>query len=329
MVPLGLRMLRMLFCLVAVLSIQFLLPRLVPGDPVYMLLGPEAAVLSRSDIDALRKSYGLDRHWIHQYGNHWKNLLKGDLGYSFHRKQPVTTLIEEHLSRTLWMVLPAVLSAITLSLLLGTWSGWKAATLFDGIMCTLAVLSSCLPPFLLSMLLLDFFGFHLGWFSLSGFYPTSEIQNASCWSRWIDRLHHLALPVVTLTLTHLAGLFLVMRNATARSRQEPFVDFALARGISMQRVLFVHVFTAAAQPFLHTAALQLGFVVSGAVVVERVFSIPGMGTLILDAASHRDYPLMQGCFLVLSLMVMGLNALIDTLSAWLDPRSKTTVPMAS
>ncbi len=321
--PLVLRFVRILFCLVLVVSIQFLLPRLVPGDPVLMLLGPEAAILSQHDIELLRREYGIDRSWIHQYAMHWKNILRGNTGYSFHRKQPVSSIIAEHLGRTLWMVLPAVILSIALALMLGTWCGWKAATVFDGILSTTAVFGSCLPPFLLGMILLDIFGFHLGWVSLAGFFPTVEARNAHWWAQVLHILHYLALPILTLTLTHLGGLVLMMRNSAARFRNEPFVTFAMARGISFWRVKFVHVLAAASPPFLHMAALHLGFVASGAVVIERVFSIPGMGTLILEAASHRDYPLLQGCFFVLSLIVMGLNLFADAVSAWLDPREKT------
>jgi peptide/nickel transport system permease protein len=169
------------------------------------------------------------------------------------------------------------------------------------------------------MVFLDLFSYRWQWLPLGGFAPPPGGTAAGGFSL-MGVARHLVLPVLVLTLSSAAAKLLVMRNAVSRARDEAYVLYTRARGVEPWRVLFIHVFRNACLPLLHLAALHLGFVVSGAVLVEVVFSINGMGSLIHEAALHRDYPVLQGSFLVLTLVVMGLNVLADLASGLLDPR---------
>lgn len=316
---LGARFIRIAICLWLVLSINFALPRLIPGDPLLMLLGPDAAILSQKDYASLKTEYGLDRPLLTQYLSYWSDLAKGRLGYSFHNHRPVTQLILEHLWRSLSILLPSLGLSVLGAMIGGTAAGWKSGTMADIGLTGLALVGNTMPGFLLAMILLDIFGYRLALFPLSGFFSNTGPETFT-WSRLTDIVRHVTLPILTLTSTFAAGLFLIMRNGVSRSIEEPYVLYARARGIAPWRIPFLHILPNACLPFLNMAALHLGFLVSGAVLVETVFSIKGMGILIFDAAMNRDFPVLQGCFLMLSIVVMVLNLLVDSVAGWIDPR---------
>lgn len=313
------RMARLGLCLLLVLSLNFALPRLMPGDPVLMLLGPESVTLSQKTHEDLRREYGLDRPLREQFVRYWRDLGSGHLGTSFHHRRDVASLIGEHLGRTLCLLLPAVFLSTAAAAFLGTLAGWRRGTPLDLAVTSLAILGYAMPAFLTAMVLLDLFSNRLGWLPLGGLASLGGAGDGGVGSM-ADAVRHLALPVAVLTAASSAAKLLVMRGSVSAARHEPYVLYARARGVEPWRVPFVHVFRNACLPLLHLAALHLGFVVSGAVLVEVVFSINGMGSLILDAALHRDYPVLQGSLLVLTLVVMTFNVLVDAVSGLLDPR---------
>ncbi len=315
----SMRLIRLVMCLFIVLSLNFTLPRIMPGDPVLMLLGPEAVSLSEKTHEALRSEYGLDRPFAEQYLDYWVSLASGRFGYSFHHHRSVGSLIGDHLGRTLWILAPALLFSTLAAALLGTLAGWMRGSPLDWTVTVLALLGFAMPTFLTAMVFLDLFGFRLQWFPLGGFAPP-PVDDVSGWRAIAGQLRHLVLPVAVLALASAAAKVLVMRNTVSRARDEAYVLYARAKGVATWRVVFVHVFRNACLPLLHLVALHLGFIVSGAVLVEVVFSINGMGSLIHEAALHRDYPVLQGAFLVLTLVVMGCNLLVDVLSSVIDPR---------
>ncbi len=317
-----LRLARLAGCIFLVLSLNFALPRLMPGDPLLMLLGPEAVSLSQKSYADLKREYGLDRSLWEQFTHYWSELASGRLGYSFHHRREVGALIREHLGRTLAILLPAVLLSTLGAALFGTWSGWRPGSAFDVGMVSLALVGFAMPAFLTAMVFLDLFSYRWQWLPLGGFAPQPGETPAGSFSV-LGVARHLVLPVLVLTLSSAAAKLLVMRNAVARAREEAYVLYARARGVEPRRVLFIHVFPNACLPLLHLAALHLGFVASGAVLVEVVFSINGMGSLIHEAALHRNYPVLQGAFLVLTLVVMGLNLLVDLVSGLIDPRVRS------
>jgi len=316
------RLTRLGLCLFLVLSLNFALPRLMPGDPVLMLLGPESVTLSQKTHEELRKEYGLDRSLGEQFVRYWRELGAVRLGTSFHHRRDVASLVGEHLGRTLCLLLPAVFLSTLAAALLGTLAGWRRGSPLDLAVTSLAILGYAMPAFLTAMVLLDLFSHRLGWLPLGGLAPLGG-TGGSRMEFMAGVLRHLALPVAVLTAASSAAKLLVMRGSVSAARHEPYVLYARARGVEPWRVPFVHVFRNACLPLLHLTALHLGFVVSGAVLVEVVFSINGMGSLILHAALHRDYPVLQGALLVLTLVVMGLNVLVGAVSGLLDPRVRT------
>lgn len=291
----------------------------MPGDPVIMLLGPEAVALSQKDYASLKTEYGLDQPLWKQYIRYWHNLSTGSLGYSHYQRRPVAHLVCDHLGRTLTWTLPAFFLSLVSAAFWGTWAGWKPGSWGDLLMIMLALVFYATPPFLVGMLALNLFSMRLNWLPSGGLLPaTGEIGSGL--DRFYQTLKHLVLPVAVLVLASFPSKFMVMRNAVVDVRQEPYVFFARARGLPARRVLFVHIFYNAFPPLLHLSALHLGFIISGAVLVEVLFSINGMGSLILQAALHRDYPVLQGSFFILAVVIMALNFLIDWLSRCLDPR---------
>lgn len=314
---LGQKILQLHLTLFIILTLNFAIPRFMPGDPVISCLGPDAAVISGQDFAALSSQFGLDKPLHEQYAAYWRSLLAGDLGYSFHYRVPVLTVIGEHIAPTLLLLAPSLLLSSLLAVSAGCCAGWKAGFLTDSVLTLLALVIYATPQFLVAMLLVKYLGFT--W----GLLPTSGISSGLAGSgteQLYDLACHLILPVTVLSLSAAAGKFLVMRSSVVAFSQAAFVTYARAKGLPERRILFLHVLKNACLPFLSLVALHLGFIVSGALVVEIVFSINGMGSLIYEAALHRDYPVLQGCFLLLTLLVIGVNAATDILYRLLDPR---------
>ena len=293
------------------LLLNFLLPRCMPGDPLVHLLGVEDYLRFPKMVAEVRARYGLDRPLTTQFALYPRNLAEGDLGHSFHYGVPVGDLVIRRLAWTLVLVLPALGLGGLLAGALGAVAGWRSGGrgerwLTLGVLCLHSV-----PQYGLAMLALFFLAFKLDAFPLGGL---STERGA------IDVARHALLPVIVLALSSAAHLYLVMRNTVVDVCPRPFVTAARARGLSSTAVLLRHVLPNALLPFLALFALGLGFSVAGALLVEVVFSWPGMGTLILSAVDNRDYPLLQGCFLVITVSVLAANWLNDMLAGVVDPR---------
>ncbi|SCM83256.1 ABC-type dipeptide/oligopeptide/nickel transport system, permease component [uncultured Sporomusa sp.] len=308
---------RLVITLFIILTVNFALPRLMPGDPVITMLGQEAAVISETDLGEIRSRHGLDKPLTEQYSAYWRSLSQGELGYSYHYRQPVTEIIRQHLTWTLILLCPVVALSSLLALLLGMAAGWKAGSALDKVITCGSLVIYSLPQFLMAMLLLTLFSFNLQLFPLGGL---SSGSGGSALANAADTAWHLTLPLAALTLSAASAKLLVIRNSTVKHRCEDFVTYATVKGLSPCRILAVHLLRNACLPLLSLIALNIGFIVSGALVVEIVFSITGMGTLLYEAAVYRDYPLLQGCFLVLTIFVVVANTLADFAYCIADPR---------
>lgn len=304
------KLLRYFLAFFFILSFNFLIPRVMPGDPLTNLLGEDFSV-SPERIEILEAELGLDKSLFGQYLDYWSGLLRLDLGYSYHFHDKVTRVILSRILWTLGLVGAAVLLASVVGTYWGALSGGakqtfknKSATSFF-----LAVYST--PPFFLALVLLYFLSFKLGVFPLKGFYEAGTAG---------DVLWHMALPVFSLTLFLAARNYIVMRGSVIQEKGKHYVLFARAKGVPARRILFGHVFKNAFLPILTLVALDFGFIFSGALFVEIVFSLNGMGTLIFDALLSRDYPVLQGCFLIITVMVIAVNFTADILYSFIDPR---------
>ncbi|SDE81972.1 ABC transporter permease [Sporomusa acidovorans] len=311
------RSFRLLITFFLIITLNFALPRLMPGDPAITLLGQDAAVVTGADFAELRSKYGLDKQLWQQYLSYWQALSQGDLGYSYHCRQPVAQAIKQHLGWTLALLVPVVVFSSLLAILLGTIAGWKSGSKLDSTLTCGSLLFYSFPQFLIGMLLLKLFAFELRLFPLGGL---GSGNNHSSFAYLLDTLWHLALPILALTIAATSSKLLLMRNSAAKERHEDYITYATAKGLSTCRILAVHLLRNACLPLLSQIALNIGFIVSGALVIEIVFSINGMGTLIYEAAIYRDYPLLQGCFLILTLFVVLANLLADLAYGIADPR---------
>lgn len=307
--------LRYLIALFVIFTLNFFIPRAMPGDPLANLLG-EDYVIDEASLADLRAELGLDRPLPVQFLRYWSEILRLDLGYSFRFHDRVTHVIGARLPWTLLLVGSSILLGACMGTLLGAFSGWSRASLKNrtGTVLFLSVYS--MPPFFLSLLLLYVFAFRLGWFPLKGVYASGE---------WTDILRHFFLPVMSLTLYLAARYYLIMRGSVIQERDKAYVLYARAKGLFGRRILFRHVFKNASLPIVTLIALDFGFIFSGALFVEIVFSMNGLGTLIYDALLARDYPVLQGIFLIITVMVVVANAAADAVYPLIDPRVRKGV----
>jgi len=314
----GSRAARYLAALIIILVLNFLLPRLLPGDPLMNVMGEEAYYAAGGALDQLRSELGLDQPLAVQFGNYIRGLLSGDWGYSYLYLRPVRDAIALHLSWTLALVLPSVLIAALIATLIGGLAAWLRGSRTDITLSAMNLLLYSMPHYWLAMLLLFIFSFRLGWFPL-GRATSGGLTGVPF---FIDVLWHMVLPLAVITAFKAAYDFLIVRNSVTSILGEDYVLMAQAKGLSSMTVLFRHVLRNAMAPLLTVTALQFGMVLSGALLVEVVFSWPGMGTLIYDAIGARDYPLLQSAFFIIAVCVLVANFIADLLYPLLDPRTR-------
>jgi len=307
----------------AAVTINFFLPRMMKGDPVTAYLAKNQGKISPDAIDALRTLFGLDTEkslW-QQYIDYWVLLLNGDLGRSFSRGlAPVTDVIAAALPWTVGLVGFATVVSFLIGSLVGSLIGWYRGSKADGVI-PIATFMSTVPYFWAALIIIAIFSTTLGWF------PASHAYDKGSRPEWSfdfvgQVLHHGALPAFTIIFASLGGWILGMRNMMVTVLDEDYITVAQAKGLTQRRVLFRYGARNAMLPQLSSFALSLGFIVTGTLVMEMVFSYPGVGQLLLTATTAKDYPLMQGLFLVITLTVLVANILADIAYAILDPRTR-------
>ncbi|MGI6208515.1 MAG: ABC transporter permease [Anaerolineae bacterium] len=303
-----------------VLTIDFLLPRLLPGDPIRALYDPDigATALSSEAFARLEEQYGLDQPLLQQYRGFWGRLLRADLGRSIYFNHDVWGLIRAHLPWTLLLGGTALGLASLAGVLWGAQAAWRRGSWFDRASLGALTLLDGLPSFFLGILLILAFAVTLRWLPLSGA-RTPFAQGAGL-GAVADIARHLVLPAGALALSMLGGRFLLVRNSMVRELGQDYVLLARAKGLPEGRVKLGHALRNAILPFVHQFAIQVGLLVTGSVFVETLFAYPGLGHLLVTAVSTRDYPLIEGLFLVVSLAMVLANVVADLCSRRLDPR---------
>jgi peptide/nickel transport system permease protein len=309
---------RFLLGLFIVSLLHFALPRLMPGSPVFAILGPAVVGMSRKAYTDLESELGLHDPLFVQLARHFNAMVRLDFGHSYHFQQPVKQVLKAHIPPTLALLLPAVFLSAILACLLGAAAGRFPGRLPDHLLTPLFLFLYATPAFLLAMVCLDLFAFRLDLFPLGGLRRMDAGPGFG--ARILDVGYHLFLPIMVLALSSTAVKFLVMRNSVMESGQQAFVLYARARGIPEYKILFTHILRHASLPFVSLVGLQFAFILSGSLLIEIVFSINGMGSLIHEAAMNRDYPVLQASFLVLTLVVLSVNMLTDMVYGLLDPR---------
>ena len=284
-----------------VVLLVFAFLHLVPGDPVEIMLGESAAPADRA---ALRHALGLDRPWPEQLAAFVAGLARGDLGWSVTYRTPVATLVAARWPATLELAAAAFALALALALPLGVAAAVRQGGTVDRVARWASLGGVCVPGLVLGPLLILAFSIHLGWLPVSGRGGPA----------------HLVLPATTLGLGMAGILVRLTRAATIAALREDWVRTARAKGAPPWRVVAVHAVRTALPPVVTVAGLQAGALLAGAVVTETIFAWPGIGRLVVQAIGARDYPLVQGCVLVIAATYVVVNLLTDLLIAWLDPR---------
>lgn len=304
--------------LLAALTLNFFLPRAMPGSPLQFLAGEEVGLLSSEQLDAVRSRYGLDQPLWRQYVTYLGNAVRGDWGYSYQAGRPVIETILARLPWTLLLVGTSLLVATVFGILVGAIASWRRGSSLDTGSLVGAIVVDSLPSFWLGMMLIAIFAVELRWLPVFG--AVTPWGPKSGWPYVWDIIRHLILPATTLTLVTLSGTFLVMRYAMLDVLGQDYVRTARSKGMPERRVLLKHAVRNALLPVSTVVFLNIGFLVGGATVIETVFSYPGIGTLLYQAVLSRDYPVLQGAFLILTVSVIAANMLSDAVYPLLDPR---------
>ena len=311
-----------------VITFNFFLFRVLPGDPAKA--GARDPRLSQASIVALTERFGLDKPVFvnleeranpldSQYFAYLGALSRGDLGMSYaFRDEPVADLIGEALVNTIWLILPAQLLAILLGTALGLAAAWRRGTGLDVVSLTFSLFMWSLPTFFLAILLLVFGASYLD--LPTGGKVTIGAEYASFGDELADIGRHMAMPTLAFTLVLLGEYMLIMRSSVLDVFSEDYILTAKAKGLSTFRIIRDHALRNAMLPMVTLIAINLGFTVAGAIQVEEVFSWPGLGDLTVEAISQRDYPVLQGAFLLIAVAVVLANLAADLVYGWLDPR---------
>ncbi len=307
----------------AAVTINFFIPRMMKGDPVQSLINRYQGQISTDAVHSLYVLFGLDKHqslWT-QYWQYWGQILHGDLGTSFTLfPTPVSEVIKTSLPWTIGLVGIATIIAVVLGSLIGVLIGWRRGTWADSILPVTTFFSS-VPYFWLGLLFIALFAVTWPIFPGSGG-ATPGLEQGWNWDFVVSVVQHGTLPALTIVLSSIAGWILGMRNMMVTVTSEDYVTVAQAKGLPERLVMFGYAARNAILPQVSGFALSLGFVVSGSLVMELVFSYPGIGYALFNAIGGHDYPLMQGIFLVITLSVLVANILADIVYVFLDPRTR-------
>ncbi len=327
-----------LFTILFVIILNFFLFRILPGDPARA--GIRDPRLTRENIEAIRVRYGLDKPIINcfeslnpvkvgscavnpldtQFFIYMGNLIQGDLMISFHTNRPVVDILSERLWNTVLLIGAGQILAILIGIFFGMFSAWKARTSLDYLSLTLSLVAWSIPTFWLGVILL-FWGSNHG-MPIAGM-STPGMSSYPLLTRWGDIAQHMFLPTLTYTIVYMGEYMLIMRSSLLDVLSEDYILTAKAKGLSVFQILKDHAIKNAMLPMVTIIAINLGFTVGGVIQIETVFSWPGLGMTIVEALNRRDFPVLQGAFLLIAVSVIIANLLADLAYSYLDPRVKT------
>jgi len=305
------------FLLIAVIVLNFLLLQLAPGDVVDAMLaeggGGDPALAAK-----LRAAYGLDQPVYIQLFKYLGQVLTGDLGYSFYYDDSVATLILGHLPTTLMLTLSALVVAVGVGTLFGVYAAIKPRGIFSNFVTVFSLLGYATPVFWLGMIILLVFALYIPLFPAFGIRSIPEPEQ--WFDRILDLINHLVLPVFTLAILYLANYSRLSRASMLDVLGADYIRTARTKGLSEFKVIFKHALKNAALPVVTMAGLQLGHIFSGAVLVETVFSLPGLGPLLYESIMRRDYPVILGVLFGAAATTIVANIITDMVYKWMDPR---------
>ena len=303
------RLAGMIVVMFLVVTIVFVIVRVTPGDPAAVMLGPDATA---QDIADLRSRLGLDQALLVQYAIYVGQLLKGDLGQSIFLNIPVATALLQRTEPTFFLTIFSLLIASAIALPIGIYAAYRRGSIVDQFATTLAMLAASIPSFWLGLILMQFFAVRLNLFPVSGYGGPD--------SSFFERMYHLMLPAIALGLVSSALILRFTRASMLDVLGDDYIRTARAKGMIERKVVLKHALKNALIPILTVLGLTAAVLISGAVVTETVFGLPGVGNLVVSAVLRRDYPVIQGALLVIAALYVLINFAIDMLYLLVDPR---------
>jgi peptide/nickel transport system permease protein len=305
------RLLALIPVALVVATVAFVLIHLAPGDPASVIAGPDA---SRDDVQRIERQLGLDAPLPVQLARWYGRLIQGDLGHSIFLRKPVTDAILDRVEPTLLLTVSAIVIAIVIGVPAGVIAARYHNTTTDQVLMVLALLGVSIPNFLLGLLFILFFSVWLGWFPVAGYSPLEY--------GWLKTVRSLVLPAFALGLVQSALIARIARSSMLDVLREQFITAGRAKGLGERAVIYKHAFKNALIPTMTIIGISFAILISGAVVVETVFNIPGLGRLIISAVLRRDYPVIQGVVLCIAGVYMLINLAVDLSYLIVDPRVK-------
>jgi len=303
------RLLATIPVMIVVAVFVFFLLRLAPGDPAAIIAGEDATAEA---IAAVRAKLGLDRPVLEQFVLWLSGLAHGDFGVSIFSNLPVTHLIAQRIEPTLALTVSTLIVAVSLAIPMGVVAAWKARGLVDRAVMAFAVMGFALPVFLVGYVLIFIFAIQLGWLPVQGYSPIRE--------GFLPFLASLVLPSMALGTAYVALIARITRASMLEVLSQDYIRTANSKGLTTRRVLMLHALKNASVPIVTVIGIGIALLISGVVITETVFNIPGLGRLTVDAVLKRDYPIVQGLIIVFAGAKVLVNLLIDISYAFLDPR---------
>lgn len=305
-----------------IITLNFFIPRLMPGDPFTFLSSEEGDVhasYSEEQIEMYKAYYGMDKPLGDQYKDYMVNLCKGNIGYSIYYNKPVGTMLVSRMKWTLGIVSVSIILSSLIGTVIGAISAWNRKNWIDRFIYSGMIILSEIPAFLIALLLLFTLAAQTGLFPLSGGITVFGHYN-SIFDKILDIIHHALLPSLTLVISQMGGYYLLARNSMITVISKDYMKTAQAKGLKNTTIIFKHALKNAILPVITRIFLSLGSVMSGAILVENVFNYPGLGRLMREAVMVRDYTLIQGIFLLITVLVLLMNFLADVVYKKIDPR---------
>lgn len=299
--------------------LNFMLPRVMPGDPIKYMVGEDYVYMTVEERDALTEKHGLNKSVFEQFGKYIFQLMKGDLGYSYRTGRDVIDVIGEKIPWTLLLSSINIVLTTIFGVILGTIAAWKHGSKLDVFLNNLMAFFKSMPSFWIGMILIAVFSVSLGWFPVYG--AESSFARLSGLDRMFDIAKHLVLPEITLLILSITSIFVTMRFSMINILGEDYIVMARMKGLTERTIKYKHAMRNALIPVVTIVMMNMGYILGGATIIETVFAYPGMGRLLYDSVIGRDYPVIQGCFLIITLCVIVANIIADILYPIIDPKA--------
>ncbi len=309
------RAIQIFVTLLIILTMLFLIFRAMPGNAADLVINPQMKPEAKEE---LIKSYGLDRPLYEQYGLYMKNMLTFNLGRSFRTQNPVWLDISPRLAPTLMLFGTSLILSYLIGILIGMGMAWYRGSTFEISAIIGSLVFRSMPYFWFGILMLFIFSAQFDIFPVGGM-KTPGVE-MPLHERIVDVLYHMALPLITLVIVSLGGIALLMRSTMLDTLGEDYIITARAKGLPERKIMIHHAARNAMLPILTSVAISIAFIFAGGVITEQVFSWPGLGRLLIERTLSHDYPVVQGAFYIIAILVLSANAIADVMYAHLDPR---------